>query len=188
MAEGRIPPLGPFRSPETLVRPIRPSDSSQGRAIARDSLESELENGMTLEPNPHTDPRRRTILLVEDEPFVREATANILERAGFDILPAEDALEATKIYQNCQHGIDLVMTDMVLPGRTGLQLGQDLRQQSPEVVILLTSGYGNPEYEVDEPESRTYFLAKPYSRRTLIEKIEKILAHDPMSQAATQAS
>ena len=145
---------------------------------------------MTLQPNPHAnDPlRRRTILLVEDEPFVREATASILERAGFEVLPAEDALEAMRIYEGHHRGIDLVMTDMVLPGQTGQQLGEDLRKHSPELVILVTSGYGNPEYEMDEPESRTYFLAKPYSRRTLIEKIEKILVPVPLAQAATQAS
>jgi DNA-binding NtrC family response regulator len=148
----------------------------------------ELENDMTLQANSQTSHRRHSILLVEDEPFVREATASILERAGFDILLAENAIEAIKLYQGCPRGIDLVMTDMVLPGRTGLQLGQDLRQHSPGVAILLTSGYGNPEYEKDEPAAHTYFLAKPYSRRTLLEKIEKILAVVPLAQAATQAS
>lgn len=143
---------------------------------------------MTLQPDLHTNVRRRTILLVEDEPFVREATASILERAGFAVLSAEDTREATKIYEHCRCRIDLVMTDMVLPGRTGQELGQDLRKHSPELVILVTSGYGNPEYEMDEPESHTYFLAKPYSRRTLLEKIEKILVPAAPVHAATQAS
>jgi len=135
---------------------------------------------MSLQPystaNPTANDRRRTILLVEDEPFVREATCSILEHAGFDVLPAGDAHEATKVYEECQRTIDLVMTDMVLPGRTGRQLGQDLREHSPKVVVLVTSGYNSAEYETEAPESRTYFLAKPYSRRTLVEKIEKILA------------
>lgn len=145
---------------------------------------------MTLQPCAYANerPRRRTILLVEDEPFVREATCSILESAGFEVLPAEDAREAMKVYEEGKRGIDLVITDMVLPGRTGQQLGQDLRQHSPEVVVLVTSGYGNPEYETEAPESRTYFLAKPYSRRTLVDKIEKILAAVPLGRAATQAS
>jgi YesN/AraC family two-component response regulator len=79
------------------------------------------------------------------------------------------------------------MTDMVLPGRTGLQLGQDLRQRSPDLLVLLTSGYGNAEYDTEAPESHTYFLAKPYSQRSLVEKIEKILDATPLSQVATQA-
>jgi DNA-binding NtrC family response regulator len=132
-------------------------------------------------------PRRRTILLVEDEPFVREATCSILERAGFEVLPAGDAREAMQVYEQCQRTIDLVMSDVVLPGRTGEQLGQDLRQHSPQVVLLLTSGYGNPEFETEAPDSRTYFLSKPYSRRTLVEKIEKILGANPLAQAAKQA-
>jgi len=144
---------------------------------------------MTLQPNVFANdrPQRRTILLVEDEPFVREATCSILESAGFEVLPAEDARDAMKVYEECQRGIDLVMTDMVLPGRSGQQLGQDLREHSPEVLVLMTSGYGNPEYETDAPESRTYFLAKPYSRRTLVEKIEKILGAATLARAASQA-
>ncbi len=144
---------------------------------------------MTLQPFAYTKdrPRRRTILLVEDEPFVREATCCILESAGFEVLPAEDARDAMKVYEERQPGIDLVMTDMVLPGGTGQQLGQDLRLRSPEVVILVTSGYANPEYDTEAPESRTYFLAKPYSKRTLVEKIEKILGAPALSRAATQA-
>jgi DNA-binding NtrC family response regulator len=144
---------------------------------------------MTLQPYIYAieRPRRRTILLVEDEPFVREATCGILESAGFEVLTVEDAREAMKVYEECKRRIDLVMTDMMLPGGTGQQLGQDLRQRSPEVVVLVTSGYGNPEYETEAPESRTYFLAKPYSKRTLVEKIEKILGAAPLGRAASQA-
>lgn len=131
--------------------------------------------------------RRRAILLVEDEPFVREATAGILRGANFEVLQAEDAQQAMQVYDEGQRRIDLVMTDMVLPGRTGLQLGEDLRHHSPELAILVTSGYFNPEYETEAPESRTYFLAKPYSRRTLLDKIEKILASPQAASAASQA-
>jgi DNA-binding NtrC family response regulator len=130
---------------------------------------------------------RRTILLVEDEPFVREATRTILEHAGFEVLPAEDTRDAMKVYEERSDGIDLVMTDMVLPGGTGQQLGQELRQRSPELVVLVTSGYSD-QNEMEAPEARTYFLAKPYSRRTLVEKIETILAAVPLGRAATQAS
>jgi DNA-binding NtrC family response regulator len=136
---------------------------------------------------PSNLPRRRTILLVEDESFVREATCSILEHAGFEVLPAEDARDAMNVYEQYNCGIDLVMTDMVLPGRSGEQLGQDLRERSPEVMVLVTSGYDNPEYETEAHDAHTYFLAKPYSRRTLVEKIEKIFAAVPLARAATQA-
>jgi DNA-binding NtrC family response regulator len=143
---------------------------------------------MTLQPNGFANdrPRRRTILLVEDEPFVRAATRAILEHTGFEVLPAGDAPDAMRLYEECQRRIDLVMTDMVLPGRSGRQLGQDLRKHSPEMAVLVTSGYFNAEWETEAPESRTYFLAKPYSRGTLVERIEKILG--ATARAATQAS
>ncbi|MGA8539011.1 MAG: response regulator [Terriglobales bacterium] len=143
-------------------------------------------------PSPshsHSDrPLRRAILLVEDEPFVRQATSSILEQAGFEVFSTSDAQEAAKVYQDCKRRIDLVMTDLVLPGRSGEQLGRDLQERSPDVVVLVTSGYDNPEYEKEAADSRTYFLAKPYSSKTLVEKIEKILAPPKLARAATQAS
>jgi len=144
---------------------------------------------MALQPSACANERsgRRRILLVEDEPFVREATCSILQNAGFEVLPAEDACEAMKMYEECGQRVDLVMTDMVLPGRTGQQLGQDLRARSPEVSVLVTSGYGEAEYETESPEAHTYFLAKPYSRRSLVDKIQAILESAVMQHAATQA-
>lgn len=144
---------------------------------------------MALQPSACANERsgRRRILLVEDEPFVREATCSILQNAGFEVLPAEDACEAMKMYEECGEKVDLVMTDMVLPGKTGQQLGQDLRARSPEVSVLVTSGYGEAEYETESPEAHTYFLAKPYSRRSLVDKIQAILESAVMQHAATQA-
>lgn len=152
-------------------------------------------NAVTFQRNYYSNAApRRTILLVEDEPFVREATRNILEYAGFEVLLAEDASRAMQIYEDWAltdskirvstktqpetaiKKIDLVMTDMILPGATGEQLAQNLRQHSPLVVVLITSGYPNPEFDMEVPKSLTYFLAKPYSRQTLLDKIEKILA------------
>jgi CheY-like chemotaxis protein len=125
--------------------------------------------------------------LVEDKPFVREATSGILRHAGFEVLPAGNARQALQVYEDCAERIDLVMTDMMMPGATGQQLTRGLRQHSPDLPILLTSGYRNQEFDVEVPALRTFFLAKPYCRRTLLEKIENILATTshvlPTSQA-----
>ncbi len=128
-----------------------------------------------------------TILLAEDEPFVREATCGILHNAGFEVLPVADVADAKNIFAARQGAIDLLMTDLVLPSGNGRELGHDLQQRSPELVVLITSGYDNPEFETESPESRTYFLAKPYSRRTLLDKIERILAPPEQARSATQA-
>ncbi len=117
---------------------------------------------MQDQPRPYRTSRAsqsvpRTILLVEDEPFVREATRNILESAGFEVLPAEDASAALKVYEEAKGTINLVMTDMVLPGRTGEQLGEDLRQRSPNLKVLITSGYSNTEYALNDRRNRRSF-------------------------------
>jgi DNA-binding response OmpR family regulator len=140
---------------------------------------------MSLQPYSRRsqNPNRRTILLVEDEPFVREATCGILQIAGFMVLTAQDAHDAMEVYGHRNCHIDLLMTDLVLPGKDGDELGREVRKLSPEVAVLLTSGYGEAANEAESPENRTYFLAKPYSRRSLTEKVEAILC-DTQTQAA----
>jgi DNA-binding NtrC family response regulator len=135
----------------------------------------------------HDEPRRRTILLVEDDPFVLDATSRILQSSDFNVLPASDVQTAVKIFTDHIEEIELVMTDMILPGPTGQHLAQHLREQSPTLPVLVTSGYTNPEYEIETPETHTYFLAKPYSKQLLIDKIKKILPTLPLAKAATQS-
>ena len=145
---------------------------------------------MTLPRHPCTSERspRRVVLLVEDEPFVREATCQILQSAGFDVLPASDAQEAMRVYENNGRKIDLLMTDMALPGRNGRQLAHDLRNTSAEIPILLTSGYVESECDSEPREPRTYFLPKPYSRAELVEMMETILSEALRRPASAHAS
>jgi CheY-like chemotaxis protein len=111
-----------------------------------------------------------------------------LEGAGFEVLPAADAQEAMKVYENNGRRIDLLMTDMALPGRNGRQLAHDLRNTSAEIPILLTSGYVESECDSEPRESKTYFLPKPYSRAELVEMMETILSEALRRPNATQAS
>jgi two-component system, response regulator PdtaR len=145
---------------------------------------------MTVPRHPPTSERspRRVVLLVEDEPFVREATSQILKGAGFDVLPAADAQEAMKVYEHNKCKIDLLMTDMALPGRNGRQLAHDLRAASAEIPILLTSGYVELEWDDEAREPGTYFLPKPYSRAELVDMMEKILSKVLARPTAANAS
>jgi CheY-like chemotaxis protein len=133
-------------------------------------------------------PVRRTILLVEDEPFLREVTRELLENAGFCVLTAENAIEARQIYETHEPSIDIVMADMILPGSTGRQLGQELRRRCPQLSVLITSGYSDAEFEIEDSASQTYFLAKPYSRAELLGKLAFILGRLAAQRAAMQAS
>jgi DNA-binding NtrC family response regulator len=141
---------------------------------------------MSVQSYPCTrEARGSTILLVEDEPFVREATSRILQTAGFEVFLAADALEAMHVYDQLGRRADLLMTDVVLPGRSGRQLGQDVRNLSPGIAILLTSGYGEAGLDAESLDAHTYYLAKPYTKGSLVEKIEQILT--PRRRAAAQA-
>ena len=145
---------------------------------------------MTLQRHPCTSERgpKRVVLLVEDEPFVREATCHVLQSAGFEVVPAADAVEAMKAYEHRGRKIDLLMTDVALPGRSGRQLAEDFRRTSAEIPILLTSGYLEPECNTEPHKARTYFLPKPYTRADLVEMMDKILNDVSRRRAATQAS
>jgi CheY-like chemotaxis protein len=135
--------------------------------------------------DPHS---LRVVLLVEDEPFVRDATCRTLENAGFEVLTAGNAEEAMMLYRKRHGKIDLLMTDMGLPGRNGRQLSQDLRNTSAEIPIVLTSGYVESQCDIESRGPNTYFLAKPYSRVELFGLMGKIFGAEVRRQAATQAS
>jgi two-component system, cell cycle sensor histidine kinase and response regulator CckA len=128
---------------------------------------------------------RHCVLLVEDEPFVRDATCRVLRQSGFDVIAAANAGEAVRLFDERRSNIDLLITDVVLPKRNGRELGQYLRQIAPRIPILLTSGYIEQD-DSESEEARTYYLQKPYTKTELISKIEKILER-PLRRAATQA-
>jgi CheY-like chemotaxis protein len=119
---------------------------------------------------------------------VREATCQILQGFGFDVLPVADATEAMTAYQRHGRRIDLLMTDVGLPGRNGLQLAQDLRSIAGEIPILLTSGYLEPGFDREARQSKTYFLPKPYARAELLAAMDTILRSVLPRRSATQAS
>jgi two-component system, cell cycle sensor histidine kinase and response regulator CckA len=137
--------------------------------------------------SPNDLPRRRTVLLVEDEPFVRDATFGILANAGFEVLCAADVPEATQLFEGLNRPVDMLMTDLVLPHGDGQLLGKALRKHSPDLAVLVTSGYSNVASDLEEPANRFFFLSKPYSRRTLVDKIEGILAPQNLTARTQQA-
>ncbi len=125
-------------------------------------------------PSSHERETRRVVLLVEDERFVREATCRILQNAGFEVLPTADAQEALRVYEENRWRVDLLMTDLVLPNGNGRKLADDIRRRSPGIHILLTSGYLCAEVEEESAEDGTHYLAKPYSKSDLVEKLAQI--------------
>ncbi len=117
---------------------------------------------------------------------MRDATRRILQNAGFQVFSAADAQEALVTYDQAGENIDLLMTDVVLPGRSGMELVEDVRLRSCATEVLLTSGYGENEAECEE--SGAHYLPKPYSRQSLLGKIAEIFKTRHFEPATSRAS
>src|SRR5271167_1976207 len=121
-------------------------------------------------------PRPWTILLVEDEGFVREVTCKVLQSEGYRVLETRTAAEAKRKFRGHADGIELLLTDVVLPDRNGLALANDLRAICPELKTIFMSGY--PENAVTQSgphEQEWLYLHKQFSTGLLLEKIRRIL-------------
>lgn len=112
-----------------------------------------------------------TILLVEDEPAVRQLFAAALSRAGYSVHEARNGQEAMKIFDQHGDSIDLLLTDMRMPYMGGAELAQHLRARRRTLKLLCISGYpGNLDGELAAD-----FLAKPFSREELLKKVREVL-------------
>ena len=124
----------------------------------------------------NTSESRATILLVEDDQFVREVAVEILQRAGYRILQAGNAAEATDLCRGQVGRIDLLLSDVVMPGKTGPELSAELRAERPDLKVVLMSGYGDHAPEGSFPDVEgTMYLAKPFSVRSLVTKLNEAL-------------
>ena len=116
-------------------------------------------------------PVRETILLVEDEPPVRQLFATALARAGYRVLEARNGQEALVAF--AQHGgdIHLLLTDMRMPYMGGAELARQLHAKNPDLRLLCISGYPG----ADSDNVGADFLAKPFSRDDLLAKVREVL-------------
>jgi two-component system cell cycle sensor histidine kinase/response regulator CckA len=113
-----------------------------------------------------------TILFVEDEAFVRDVTGEVLRSAGYRVLTAQNAAEAVRIY-DARHGdVELLLTDVVLPGETGRMMAGRLRRENPKLKVLLVTGYIE---ELEPQEGIQECLAKPFSAATLLRRVRGLL-------------
>jgi two-component system cell cycle sensor histidine kinase/response regulator CckA len=116
-------------------------------------------------------PGKETILLVEDEPAVRQLFATALARAGYRVFEARNGQEAMKLFDQHGESIDLLLTDMRMPYMGGAELAQHLRARRKTLKLLCVSGYPNVSDAALTPD----FLAKPFSRDDLLAKVREVL-------------
>jgi two-component system cell cycle sensor histidine kinase/response regulator CckA len=159
-------------------------------------LESELGKGTTFriflaraegveeEATPAEPVKRgdgpRTILLVEDEPSLRKLTHRTLKDMGYSVLEANDAAQAIDVARSTDAPIDLLLTDVIMPGMSGGDLAKKLSPENPHMRVLFMSGYTDGAIEVrgSLPPGMAV-LRKPFTRDVLLRTVEGTLAQPP---------
>jgi PAS domain S-box-containing protein len=129
-----------------------------------------------------------TVLLVEDEDSVRELVRETLALRGYKVLEAENGESGLRVAENCQQHIDILITDVVMPGMGGRELAKKLLLVRPEISVLYLSGY--TEEAVVHPGSLvsgTAFLQKPFTLQSLAKKVREVL-HAKRSQPQARAA
>jgi PAS domain S-box-containing protein len=117
-----------------------------------------------------------TILLVEDTEMVRSLVARALASYGYTVLAAADAAEALEVAERQPESIDLLLTDVVMPGINGRELAERLLAKYPHVKVLFTSGYpADTIIRHGIADANTAFLEKPYLPDELARKIREVI-------------
>ena len=115
------------------------------------------------------------ILLVEDEDAVRMFSQRALSNKGYEVLTAESGDAALSILnQHDGQSLDLVITDVVMPGMDGPTLVQRIRQDHPNLKVIFVSGYTEDKLK-DHMDDKTWFLPKPFSLKILASKVKEVL-------------
>jgi CheY-like chemotaxis protein len=117
-----------------------------------------------------------TILLVEDEPGVRQLVREMLHRLGYTILEAGGGPDALRIFDQHQGSIDLLLTDVIMPQMSGRELAERLRLRQPSLKVLYVSGYTDDmlaHHGMLEPD--VFLLPKPFAPDELAKKLREVL-------------
>jgi CheY-like chemotaxis protein len=118
-------------------------------------------------------------LVVDDEPEVCRFTSMVLSMAGFSTQVAADGQEGLERFVKHQHEICLVLSDLVMPRMTGLEMVDRITQIEPNAKFLMMSGYSSAAMEIQAREHLA-FIRKPFLPGELIEKVQEVLGHRPV--------
>jgi PAS domain S-box-containing protein len=121
-----------------------------------------------------------TILLVEDLPSVRSVMRELLARNGYQVVESEGGHDALQVAARWETGIDLLLTDVVMPGMSGRELARRVQALRPKIRVLYTSGYTDDLIAHHGVlEAGVSFLQKPFTQQQLLQKLREVLDHPP---------
>jgi two-component system, cell cycle sensor histidine kinase and response regulator CckA len=164
-------------------------DSEAGRGTAfhiflprhRPELEAHPEpqviNGAAGEAKPKPDlTGQGTILLVEDEDGLRSLNARGLRSRGYSVIEAANGVEAIEALAERESGVDLVVSDVVMPEMDGPTMLKEMRAKNPSVKIIFVSGYAEDAFEKSLPENQQFaFLPKPFTLAQLVAAVKETM-------------
>jgi len=129
-----------------------------------------------------------TILLVEDERIVRDLAVIVLERAGYRVLAAVNGEEALEIFRQVGERVDVVVTDMVMPGMSGRELAQEVLRLSPTASVLMMSGYTDEAPIIGaRSDTQLGFLEKPFAPSGLLRSVHELIDRSERSVGEERA-
>jgi PAS domain S-box-containing protein len=137
----------------------------------------ELPAEPTAEPTATAFPRGdESILLVEDETGVRQVTARILRAQGYQVLEARDGADALRQLAVHRTPVDLLLTDIILPGMSGRELAERIHDTRPEIPTLFASGYSDDVVLQERLIAHdAAFLPKPFTKESLVRRVRDLL-------------
>jgi two-component system cell cycle sensor histidine kinase/response regulator CckA len=141
------------------------------------TIESRVSEALSQCGRSADEDTNETILLVEDELRVRRVMTDVLRLKGYKVLEAEDAEQAIQMARESGHHVDLLVTDVALPGKSGRDLARELRRRLPGLKTILVSGYGESVALLgNDCGAKTHYLPKPFSVTSLLGAVESALS------------
>ena len=125
-----------------------------------------------------------TILVAEDDHAVRSSIAHLLTETGYRVLQARDGEQATRLARAHTDDIDLLISDVIMPGMGGCDAARQVQKLHPETEVLFISGY---PAKARRAAAGAKLLFKPFSRAVLAEKVREVLDHRPAAATAATA-
>ncbi len=134
------------------------------------------DKGAAAKPSAEIPTGNETVLLAEDESDVREIAKQFLESGGYRVIEAKDGADALRIAAENRGSIDVLVTDMVMPGMSGQELAVRLQQVEPGLCVVFMSGYSeHAATEMAHADPTVRLLTKPFSRTAILRAVREIV-------------